>query len=183
VTSQLAIIAYPIFEEADLASIQSVRANHDPQFGMLAPHFTLVFPIEAPLSDLAVAVEVATGAIAPFPFTLNSVRAVRDTFGPGGHVFLVPEQGARQVVELHSLLYGGALKWAHRADIPYVPHITVAACRDFVKCETLATELARTQNERCGRIEALAIIEVSEGSVKTLTVSRLAGYGQDHPVE
>jgi hypothetical protein len=48
-------------------------------------------------------------------------------FGRGGHICLVPEQGAEQVTALHEQLYGGALKWAHRADIPYVPLIAVAA--------------------------------------------------------
>jgi 2'-5' RNA ligase len=178
VTPKLAIVAYTILEEADLAAIQSVRAAHDPQFAMLAPHFTLVFPIEAPFTDLTAALESTTVAVAPFSFVLRSVRAVRDAFGPGGHVFLVPDQGAQQLTELHTRLYGGVLKWANRADIPYVPHITVAAHADFSQCEALAAQLACNQKERSGWVEKLTAVEVAGASVKTLAVSRLAGQGQ-----
>jgi 2'-5' RNA ligase len=178
VTPKLAIIAYPVLEEADLASIQSIRATHDPQFPMLDPHFTLVFPIETPLADIASAVGLAAAAVAPFPFTLGSVRAVRDVFGPGGHVFLVPDHGAPEVIALHTRLYSGALRWAHRADIPYVPHITVAAHANFSRCEALAQQLARHHKDLSGRVEALTVVEVAGAGVKAVATSRLAGERQ-----
>jgi hypothetical protein len=87
----------------------------------------------------------------------------------------VPDQGAQQVVELHSRLYGGALMWAHRADVPYVPHITVAAMAEFSQCEALAAELAREEHARSGRVESLTVVEISGATVRTRTVSRLAG--------
>jgi 2'-5' RNA ligase len=166
-----------VLREAGLASIQAIRATHDPQFTILGPHFTLVFPVEASLADVSAAVETTTAAVAPFSFTLRSVQAVRDALAPGGHVFLIPDRGAQRVRELHSRLYSGTLKWAHRTDIPYVPHITVAAHRDFRQCEALATELARSQEDRTGLVETLTIVEVSGTRVESLAVSRLAGPG------
>jgi 2'-5' RNA ligase len=175
VTQRLAIIAYPQFTEADRAALQAVRAQHDPQFGMLAPHFTLVFPVEAPPEALVAEAQSATRAINAFPFTLRSVRAVRDAFGVGGHVFLVPDQGATQVSALHARLYGGSLSWAHRADIPYVPHITVAAHADFGRCEALAKQLEGDRKDLTGWVEALTVVAIAGASVTTVAFLPLAG--------
>lgn len=92
--SRRAVIAYANLTEADMASVQAIRAQHDPQFHILAPHFTLVFPTEVHQSDFVGEVESAAKSVAPFRFTLASVRAVRNQLGGGGHVFLVPERGA-----------------------------------------------------------------------------------------
>jgi hypothetical protein len=89
-----AIVAYPVFDGLDLAEIQAFRSAHDPQFSLLAPHFTLVFPVDAPTPDVVAEAAEAAAAVRQFSFTLTSVRAVRDSFGPGGHVFLIPDDGA-----------------------------------------------------------------------------------------
>ena len=174
-TSGLAVIAYPTFSESDRARIQSVREQHDPQFGLLDPHFTFVFPVEAPLADVVADSTVVADSSIAFPFVLSSVRAVKDVFGVGGHVFLVAQHGADQVVALHSRLYGGTLRWAHRADISYVPHITVAASVDFSHCEKLAQQLEDGLVATAGLIEALTIVEVVGGTVRTVSTLRLKG--------
>lgn len=174
-TPRLAIIAYPTFGETDRATIQSVRARHDPQFAILDPHFTLVFPIEAPLAEVVNEARSVAGAAAAFSVTLRSVRAVRDVFSAGGHVFLVPEQGASEIAALNSRLYGGVLNWAHRRDIPYVPHITVAAYTDFSECEALAATLARDQWDMNGSVEALSVVEIVGARVATVANLLLGG--------
>ena len=174
-TPRLAIIAYPAFSETDRATIQSVRARHDPQFAMLDPHFTLVFPLEAPPADVVNEARGAASDAAGFPVTLRSVRAVRDVFGAGGHVFLVPGQGAKEIAALNARLYGGVLSWAHRADIPYVPHITVASHTDFSDCETLAASLAADQRDMNGTVEALTVIEIVGARVAIVANLPLGG--------
>lgn len=173
-----AVIAYANLTEADMASVQAVRARHDPQFRILAPHFTLVFPTEAHQSDFVGEVESAAKSIAPFQFTLNSVRAVPDPFGGGGHVFLVPEHGAGHINALHARLYGGALSWAHRADIPYVPHITVAAYPDFQRCDEIAHQVGTTHKDMLGWVAALTIVEVGVGNVTPVGVFPLIGVSE-----
>jgi 2'-5' RNA ligase len=176
-TPQLAIVAYPTFSETDRATIKAVRSRHDPQFAMVDPHFTLLFPVEAPLADVMNEAHSAVSATPAFSVTLNSVRAVRDAFGSGGHVFLVPEQGANEITALNSRLYGGMLKWARREDIPYVPHITVAACTDFSECEALAATLAGDQRDICGSVGTLTVVEVVGARVAILANLPLAGGG------
>lgn len=162
-----AIVAYPVFSAADRARIQAIRAGHDPQFAMLEPHFTLVFPVAAPLDQVVnEARSVARGGSA-FSVTLQSVRAVRDVLGGGGHVFLVPGDGAEDVAALNCRLYSGALHWAHRADVPYVPHVTVAASPDFAECQALAVRLACSRWDLFGSVGSLSVVEIVGSTVAT----------------
>jgi 2'-5' RNA ligase len=137
-----------------------------------------VFPVEAPLADVLAQAESAAGATRAFPFTLRTARAVRDASGAGGHVFLVPEQGTQEVVVLHAALYSGALSWAHREDIPYVPHITVGAYADFDRCEALAHELEDGQINMSGRVDRVSVVEIGS-SVETIAAFRLGGTISD----
>jgi hypothetical protein len=88
---------------------------------------------------------------------------------------LVPEQGAREIVALNARLYGGVLKWAHREDIPYVAHITVAAYADFSDCEVLAAALAGDQRDMNGSVEALTVVEIVGARVTTVAKLPLRG--------
>jgi 2'-5' RNA ligase len=173
-----AVIAYANLTEADMASVQAIRARHDPQFQILAPHFTLVFPTEVHQSDFVGEVESAAKSVAPFRFTLESVRAVRDRLGGGGHVFLVPERGAAYIKALHARLYGGTLSWAHRTDIPYVPHITVAASPDFHQCDEIAHQLVTMHKDMPGWVAALTIVEVGVANVTPVEVFPLTGVAE-----
>jgi 2'-5' RNA ligase len=175
VASRLAIVAYPTFSGTDRATIQAVRARHDPQFAILDPHFTLLFPVEALLADVVNEARSAASDATSFPVTLRSVRAVRDRFSGGGHVFLIPEQGGREIVALNSRLYRGVLSWAYRAEIPYVPHITVAAYSDFSACEALAASLAGDQWEINGTVGALAVVELVGAQVTTVADLPITG--------
>jgi hypothetical protein len=75
-------------------------------------------------------------------------------------VFLVPGQGAHELAALNSRLYSGALAWAYRADIPYVPHMTVGASADFSQCEALAARLSRDRWALSGVVESLSLVEI-----------------------
>jgi 2'-5' RNA ligase len=158
-------VAYPTFGETDRAVIQAMRARHDPQFALLDPHVTLLFPLEASLADVVNEARAAARDIAPFSIRLRSAKAVRDTEAGGGRVFLIPDEGAREVTLLNSRLYAGVFRWAHRADIPFVPHITVAAGPEFSDCEVLAATLAREHRELDGAIKSLTVVQIASGRV------------------
>lgn len=174
-TSRLAVIAYPVLNEADLVRMQSVRERDDPQFRLLDPHFTLVFPVEARLSDVESDIEAVANSAAPFRVVVNAIRAVKDALGVGGHVCLVAEQGASEILELHAELYAGSLAWARRTDIPYLPHITVAADADFSRCEALARQLDDGLMASAGIVEALTIVDVSGRTVRPIATLPLKG--------
>ena len=141
---------------------------------MLDPHFTLVFPLEAPPADVVNEARGAASDAAGFPVTLRSVRAVRDVFGAGGHVFLVPGQGAKEIAALNARLPAASSAGNH-ADIPYVPHITVASHTDFSDCETLAASLAADQRDMNGTVEALTVVEIVGARVAIVANLPLGG--------
>lgn len=170
-----AIVAFPVFEGAVLDEIQAFRSKHDPQFSLLAPHFTLVFPVEAVVADVVAEATAVANAVRRFSFSLTSARSVRDSFGPGGHVFLIPEDGAASVRELHARLYSGALRDSLRGDIPYVPHITVAADSSFERCEALASALDVAGRPKFGRVEVLTVLRLSGEGIEELARHSLAG--------
>jgi 2'-5' RNA ligase len=168
---RLAVIAYPVVSDDDQRWIEDVRKAHDPQSALLAAHFTLVFPVHVPASAV---VDHAKSVLAEFQeikFVLRRARVVRDVVGnAGAHVFLVPDQGADEITRLHERLYGGLLEPCLRTDIPFVPHVTVAADRDFNRCEQLADRLNEQRRQISG---VLTGVDVVEGDAEVRTVARL----------
>ena len=164
----MAVVAYPLLSAEDQAWVAAIRAAHDPQAGLLPAHFTLVFPADVAESAAVQDAKDAAAGSAAFDFVLRSVRAVRNAFGPGGHVFLVPGEGADEILRLHDRLYRGAFRPSLRSDVEYVPHLTVAADDDWVRCETLAGRLAQALRPVAGRVEAIELLRVGDGRVEPL---------------
>jgi 2'-5' RNA ligase len=167
---KLAVVAYPVLDDADRGWLESFRANHDPQGAKLPAHFTLVFPTEVSMDDVINEVATAACSIASFAFVVRSARAVREVSRPGGHVFLVPEEGAAEIIALHDRLYGGAFHSSLRSDKPYLPHITVAAGSEWRRCEALANDLNRDVRVVGGRVEAIELLDVGVGEVTSVAM-------------
>jgi ubiquinone/menaquinone biosynthesis C-methylase UbiE len=83
-------------------------------------------------------------------------------------VFLVPGEGADEIVRLHDRLYRGAFSPSLRADVEYVPHITVAADDDWGRCEALAGRLAHDSRPLAGRVEAIELLRIDDGRVESV---------------
>jgi len=115
-------------------------------------------------------------ALAPIPFRVVRVQAVRDAIGPGGHVFLLPdEQSTARITAMHDRLYEGELRGYLRQDIAFVPHVTVAADRDFGLCETLAERLTADFRAITGIISGIELVDVESTPVATLHQCPLQG--------
>ncbi len=128
----------------DLRRLEAIRGRHDPQHAIIAAHVTLVFGFETP-DEATAAAHLATivahqGAIA---LRLSSFVAVPDALGGRSHVFAVPDQGRAEIEDLHDRLYAGPLAGGLRADIPFIPHVTVAARDHHDEAEDLVRELGR----------------------------------------
>jgi 2'-5' RNA ligase len=164
---RLAIVSYPILAVPDRRWIESIRANHDPQAARLAAHFTLVFPADVASGEVAAEIAAIAGSARAIPFVIRCAKAVRDTFSGGGHVFLVPDEGANEIATLHDRLYSGVLRPHLREDIPFEPHITVAAGDDFGWCEAIAEGLNQDPRTRVGIVESLELVEIVDGTVSS----------------
>ena len=166
---RLAIVAYPDLDEEDRKWIEGVRRIHDPQAERLEVHFTLVFPYDAAASDLEPEVHEVARRTQPIRFAIRHVKAVPDKLGPATHVFLVPEDGAREIEKLHDQLYAGQLRVHLRSDIPFIPHMTIGTCQDLETAARLASELRGRPRVVRGTISNLQLIDVERVPVRTIS--------------
>ena len=170
---KLAVVAYPDLEADDRAWIESVRTLRDPQARRLPAHVTLAFPTELATADAARDVSSVAHRSQSITFTLRWARAVRAASGAGGHVFLVPDEGFNQIAALHDDLYLGVFAPSRRADLPFVPHITIGANPDFDACESIAREMTPVTRLVHGRISKVSLIEITAAVVETIEEFRL----------
>ncbi|PYQ06206.1 MAG: hypothetical protein DMF82_06935 [Acidobacteria bacterium] len=166
--TKLAVVAYPLLGDVDRQWIDSTRIKHDPQVRLIAAHFTLVFPVDFDADAATAHVRSVVGAAAPISFVIKHARAVRDQPGAGGHVFLVPDDGYPELVALHDRLYDGPFRQYLRREVPYVPHITVAAHAVFERCVAIAQELLADARFPEGRIESIELIRVEADAVRCI---------------
>jgi len=128
----------------DLRRIEAIRRRHDPHHALIPAHVTLVFGFETPDAETAAAhlagIAASQDSIA---LRLSSYVAVRDVRGDRSHVFLVPDQGRAEIEDLHDRLYAGPLAGTLAPDIPFIPHVTVAARDHHDEAEDLARELGQ----------------------------------------
>jgi 2'-5' RNA ligase len=163
----LLIVAPLEASRADLARIETLRRRYDPHHALVPAHITLVFGFETPDAETAARhaarVAAAQGAIA---LRLSAYLAVRDAEDRASHVFLVPDQGRAEIETLHDALYGGPLAGQLRADIPFIPHVTVAARDHHDEAEDLVRELG--QAAVAARLSTLELISFDGQAVTVL---------------
>ena len=164
----IAIVSYPSIDEADRRWIESVRARHDPHAVRIGVHFTLVFPSNASPAEVAAEVAAVARSAGPIPFTVRGARAVADVVGGGGHVFLVADEGRGEIAALHDRLYQGILRPQLRADIPFTPHMTVAAGSDVAECERLVQELDLDHRTVQGVLQRIELVNVETPRVDSI---------------
>jgi 2'-5' RNA ligase len=170
----LAVVAYPTLDPADRQWIESVRARHDPQASRIEAHVTLVFPAELLPEPVLAHLSASLAGYRSIAFAMPRAEAVADPIGGGAHVFLVPDEGREELTALHDRLYQGVLAPLLRREVPFVPHITIAAHTQLEACQGLARELNRAHPVVRGSIRELQLIEVGDGSVRSLRGFALA---------
>ncbi|WP_439876422.1 2'-5' RNA ligase family protein [Bacillus mycoides] len=116
--------------------IESIREIHDPLFGLIPPHITIVFPFESNISNDELKSHISNLAKGIGTIEIKFASGVTSI---GDYLFLEIEQGKEQIEELHDKLYTGPLLPLLRKDIPYIPNVTVGR----KESSQLATELAR----------------------------------------
>src|SRR5258708_1164610 len=100
-------IAYPDFSKPDLAWIQEYRKDYDKRsFGIVPPHFTLVFSITDIRLDVFVReIETQLIGVREIDFELAVATVNRNNSENYYHEFLVPEKGHAAIIKLHDRLY------------------------------------------------------------------------------
>lgn len=165
----LLALSYPSISEAHWAWIQAIRKRHDPQYALVAPHFTLVFPIfEREHNAFRQHIRRQVEAQPAIAISLRCALVVKDAFSDLTHTFLVPDQGFSDLVKLHDRLYSNFLADQLRLDIPFIPHITVAASLEPTVCKRMADKINSQPLAIDGWIRTVDIVEHANGTVTTL---------------
>jgi 2'-5' RNA ligase len=172
----LLVLGYPTLNPVDYRRIQAIRAEHDPQFGMVQPHFTLVFPLDGMREEaLTLHVRRAAEHLPPIDLRLTCALAWPEQDRPLTYVFLAPDAGFGRLVTLYDRLYSGPLAMYLRLDLSFVPHITVAACADGAAAFGLARDLNEEGIAMPGKLDRLTVVRLADGAVKQRAEIALGG--------
>lgn len=151
---------------ADRKWVEGIRRDHDPHHAIIDAHFTHVFPFAySPTTEVISHAETIAASTDVISFQLSRAAAVRDAVAPRALVFLLPTEGESEIRRLHDRLYSGVLAPMLRADIPFVPHVTVAAFDRIDEAERMASELEPFRT--AGKLTAMELLEF-DGSTVTL---------------
>jgi 2'-5' RNA ligase len=157
----LYIIAEPEISDADRDWIQSIRRQHDPQFSLVGPHFTLLFGTDAlPATGLVAHAQATAQRVSPFAFDLSRIEVFPGTTMEY-YLFLMPEKGAHELASLHE-----ALSFESGDDVSFMPHMTIGRFASVADATTVADELNAAARRIRGRVSALKVIAVARQRVK-----------------
>ncbi len=161
-------LAYPTLSPADADRIESFRRLHDPQHGIVAAHFTLVFACGG-IDERTYVEHVASVARMSSPIRFSCRYAMLGTDEAArGYVYLVPDEGYSGISRLHDALYGGLLANHLRLDIPFVPHMTLASCTDRLAAKRLCDQLNAAGVEIRGSIERVSVAALEDGKIRNV---------------
>ncbi len=114
-----ALIHYP---NIDTRHINQLRKKYDPQFELIEPHITLMFPVAESIGeeDLVHHLENVLSNRQSFPIHLQGYQISSDDY-----LFLLIREGSANIIRLHDEVYTGILADYWRKDIPFIPHLTL----------------------------------------------------------
>ncbi|HDR7642325.1 2'-5' RNA ligase family protein [Bacillus wiedmannii] len=122
--------------EMSINEIEDIRKKHDPLFGLIPPHITVIFPFESSISNDELKLHILKLSKGIQEIEIKFANQITDE---GEYLFLRVEEGKKQIEELHDMLYTGPLIKFLKEDIPYIPHVTVGR----KESAELATEAAK----------------------------------------
>lgn|GEM_PF-57515 len=171
---KLAVVAYPRMASGSLGLIESFRASHDPQAGLIGAHITLVFPVDLDAEELTPELQAVATTTAPFSVSLSAVRAAVGIDGRS-YALLESDRGGELVSRLHDRLYSGALARHVRSDIRYEPHVTVGSCERLPDCVRMASEFNAVWRPTLAHIDALALLDLDGSGLREHGLFTLRG--------
>ncbi|MEI8135598.1 MAG: 2'-5' RNA ligase family protein [bacterium] len=170
----LLAIAYPDLSDEAFTSIQKYRKANDRMYGVIDPHFTLVFALDG-ISKAEFSEEVMNKLyrIRPISFTLHNSVIKKDSFSDLYYAFLVPEEGYSALVKLHDVLYSELLSEYLRLDLDYIPHITIGNSTDQLLCEKMINKWNASSLPIRGVVSKIDIVEYENDRVSTIEIIQL----------
>jgi 2'-5' RNA ligase len=157
------IVAFPRIQSMhEWAEILSVRDRFDPLARRIPAHITLVFPFESAMSNLELETHLRelVAHSQPFSVVFRGITAHANEY-----LFLNVRRGNDEVMQLHDVLYSGALAMHHVRRHTFVPHVTVGRVRSEEVPEALVAT-AGVNSPIEANIEAIAVYAVQCDGVR-----------------
>ncbi len=151
------LVHYP---NIDTTRINQIRRRYDPQFELIQPHVTLMFPIAeaVPEEKLVNHLQAVLCERRPFHIGLQGLRKSSDDY-----LFLLVEEGKDVLTDLHAHIYTGLLAEFQRTDMPYVPHVTLGLFANYENqfAEALDEAKRLDLNYRC-MLDKLHLLKIND---------------------
>jgi 2'-5' RNA ligase len=114
-----ALVHYPAVE---LRPINLLRGKYDPQFHLIAPHITIMFPTPDSIDERSLVshIESVLHRWESFPIRLKGFQQSWDEY-----LFLLLNKGEQDVIRLHEDIYTGLLSEYWNEVRPFIPHMTL----------------------------------------------------------
>jgi 2'-5' RNA ligase len=151
------VVAFPRIQNVhEWAEILSVRDRLDPLARKIPAHITLVFPFESAMSnfELEAHLRELVAHSRRFGVVFRGITAHEDEY-----LFLNIRRGNDEVMQLHDVLYSGALALHHVRRHTFVPHVTVGRVRSEQVPEALEAT-AGMNSPIQANVEAIAVYAV-----------------------
>jgi 2'-5' RNA ligase len=164
------VLAYPEIKKDDYERIQEFRKEHDFNYHLLGPHFTLVFPVDGGWEAESFIQEISkqVQGVQAIEFRLRCAVLNKDPFSDYYFTLLVPDEGHSKIIKLHDKLYSDKLL-PHRALIAnFTPHITVGNSKDPLKCLEMIETWNKEEFAIKGRITVLDVANYENDTVRTI---------------
>lgn len=147
--------------------IEAIRRRHDPQHHFIPAHFTFVFPFSGlAADDVLTAAGPVVDATPPIRFRLSRAAGVKDPLDERSRLFLLPTEGADEMVALNARLYAGCLAAHRHPTLQFRPHVTVGAFSTQQDAETAAADLDRFDIP--GELESLFLADFDGHAIADL---------------
>ena len=156
------VLAVPRIQSVqEWAEILSVRDRLDPLARKIPAHITLVFPFESAMSDFELETHLRelVAQSRRFSVVFQGITAYENEY-----LFLNIRRGNDEVIQLHDVLYSGALAMHHVRRHTFVPHVTVGRVRSEEISEALEAT-AGVNRPIQASIEAIAVYAVQGDGV------------------
>ena len=140
-----ALVHYP---KVDTQLIDQLRQKYDPQFGLIDPHITVMFPVRDSIdgNTLVSHLENVLSDCRRFPIHLQGLQKSWDDC-----LFLLVREGRSEILGLHNRIYTGILADYKNSDIKFVPHLTLGAFENHAEryAQALSAAKALALDYRC----------------------------------
>lgn len=166
----LIAVGYPVIPRRDFEWIQSLRKKYDRDgYNLIKAHFTLVFPVDNIAQPRFLDhIRPRINNFAKIQFELCRFNLCNKPYEGKWFIFLVPERGREEIIELHDILYSDLLVPELSTEYPFDPHITIGRLEDKNECLEIIGNLNKADFRIMGWIETIDAAVYDNDIIETI---------------